>query len=557
MQMQALPALLAGRDVLACSPTGSGKTAAFLLPLLLLLQRAAPDANGGPRALILVPTRELAAQTLRECLRLGAGLTLRAACLTRESASAVAGRRVSASACAGDLVRDKAQRRRSGGGGGGGGGGAKSSAREGAAAQEGEEEEGGGEDDDVLRWTDDEEEGEAGKEEGGGGAGAGSGAAAATAAEAQLVAPRLPRCDILVATPLLLAAVLRSAGSAQGAAGAAPRRAVLPSVRHLVLDEVDNLLETGFLEQVDEVMSALPTPELLRGLARGADGERAAQYLAAAPSCAVQQAMFTATLPSGIEELAFTVLKNPVRIVAGKAGAAAPAVAQRLLFVGTERGKVMALQGMLAEGVTPPVLVFVQSKERADQVAQVLHQEGVQAGVIHGDRSAAQREEAITAFRRGESMFLVTTDVLGRGLDFKGVNLVVNFDLPQSAVSYVHRVGRTGRAGRQGQAVTFFTEDDIPLLRSIANVMALSGCAVPPWMLQLRQLQQRDKKRLARSAPVRRDVLRGAHGRGGRGGRGGSSGSGGAGGGRPRDGFKLSGGGSGGGRGRRRGSGRE
>jgi ATP-dependent RNA helicase DDX52/ROK1 len=371
------------------------------------------------------------------------------------------------------------------------------------------------------------------------------------------VAPRLPRCDILVATPLLLAAVLRSAGSAQGAAGAAPRRAVLPSVRHLVLDEVDNLLETGFLEQVDEVMSALPTPELLRGLARGADGERAAQYLAAAPSCAVQQAMFTATLPSGIEELAFTVLKNPVRIVAGKAGAAAPAVAQRLLFVGTERGKVMALQGMLAEGVTPPVLVFVQSKERADQVAQVLHQEGVQAGVIHGDRSAAQREEAITAFRRGESMFLVTTDVLGRGLDFKGVNLVVNFDLPQSAVSYVHRVGRTGRAGRQGQAVTFFTEDDIPLLRSIANVMALSGCAVPPWMLQLRQLQQRDKKRLARSAPVRRDVLRGAHGRGGRGGRGGSSGSGGAGGGRPRDGFKLSGGGSGGGRGRRRGSGRE
>jgi ATP-dependent RNA helicase DDX52/ROK1 len=229
-----------------------------------------------------------------------------------------------------------------------------------------------------------------------------------------------------------------------------------------------------------------------------------------------QIALFTATLPSGIEELALSVLKSPVRVVCGKAGATPPAVAQRLLFVGREKGKVMALQGMLAEGITPPVLVFVQSKERAAQVARVLELEGVRVGVIHADRSAAQREEAVTQFRKGETMFLVATDVLGRGVDFKGVNVVINFDLPQSAIGYVHRVGRTGRAGRQGQAITFFTEDDIPLLRSIANVMALSGCEVPAWILQLKHLKRQDKKRLARSAPERRDVIKMTHGRGGR-----------------------------------------
>jgi ATP-dependent RNA helicase DDX52/ROK1 len=121
----------------------------------------------------------------------------------------------------------------------------------------------------------------------------------------------------------------------------------------------------------------------------------------------------------------------------------------------------------------------------------------------------AQREEAILRFRRGDTLFLVTTDVLGRGLDFKGVNLVLNFDLPQSAVAYVHRVGRTGRAGREGEAVTFFTEEDIPLLRSIANVMKLSGCEVPPWMLQIQQLSQRDKKALSKSAPYRKHLVHG------------------------------------------------
>jgi ATP-dependent RNA helicase DDX52/ROK1 len=90
------------------------------------------------------------------------------------------------------------------------------------------------------------------------------------------------------------------------------------------------------------------------------------------------------------------------------------------------------------------------------------------------------------AFRAGKIWVLITTDLMGRGLDFKGVNLVINFDFPPNAVEYIHRIGRTGRAGRRGTAITFFTTDDAGSLRSIANVMRSSGCDVPEWMLQLK-----------------------------------------------------------------------
>ena len=501
VQMQALPALLSGRDVIAAAPTGSGKTAAFLLPLLLLLQRppaAGAPGGGGPRALILAPTRELAAQTAREAARLGAGLRLRAAALSQEAASSAAGRRVAPGDSAADLVkRARGGSSRSGGG--------------------------GAEEDDVLHWTDDEEEvergGGGGPREGGGGAAAAEGVGAPTA----LAVVPLPRCDILVATPLLLVAALRSAG----AGGARP---LLPSVQHLVVDEVDQLLAEGFQAQVDEILAALPTPAALEALA--ASARAPLLRAAAARHCAVQKALFTATMPSGTEALAMTLLRNPVRIVAGRAGAAAPAVAQRLLFVGREEGKALALRNLLAGGVTPPVLVFVQSKARAEQVAKLLLLEGVRVGCMHGDLSAAARGAEVTAFRRGDTHFLVTSDVLARGVDFKGVNVVVNFDVPTSATAYVHRVGRTGRAGRQGEALTLFTEADIPLLRSIANVMRQSGCEVPEWMLTLKKMTAAARKRAAATAPARRDVLkprrhgarRAAAGGGGGGGGGGGDG---------------------------------
>jgi superfamily II DNA/RNA helicase len=552
VQMQCVPSVAeGGRDVLASAPTGSGKTAAFLLPLLVRLQG---HVRGGPRVLILVPTKELAAQTQREADRLGSGLGIRTSILTKSVAEgAMGGGRISAAVDAPELARQTTKQKRKLE--------RKRLQTEGKAAgavdvEEGEEEEdddvvdvdeedegkltrhrptvtkatadrrGGGkkeeeeeeeeeDDDDVLHWTDDEDlddsppppppssKGGKGKK-GPAAAAAGSRASSAASSSSSLGAlavPRLPQCDILVATPLILIAVLRhakataTAAAATAAATSAEVRAALPSLRALVLDEADKLLELGFVAQVDEIMDA--------ARARARPPPPSPSSPPSPPPAPLLCGMYTATLPSGVQELALSVLRDPVQVHIGLRGATASAVTQRLVFVGSEEGKAYALRDLLARGVRPPVLVFVQSKERAEQVFKALTLEGVSAEVIHSDRGDKERERAVSRFRRGEASFLVATDLLGRGLDFKGVNMVLNFDFPQSGVSYVHRVGRTGRAGRAGEAVTFFTEEDIPSLRSIANVMRISGCDVPEWMLTLKKMGRQDRKKLERHAPRR------------------------------------------------------
>lgn len=132
---------------------------------------------------------------------------------------------------------------------------------------------------------------------------------------------------------------------------------------------------------------------------------------------------------------------------------------------------------------------------------------GINVDVIHADRSPEQRDAVIRNFRLGKVWVLLSTDLLARGVDFKGVNMVVNYDFPPSAVSYIHRIGRTGRAGLKGTAVTFFTESDMPALRSIANVVRLSGGEVPDWMLSLKGERRDVKKRRETGAPPRRDTI--------------------------------------------------
>merc|ERR1719411_104385 len=109
----------------------------------------------------------------------------------------------------------------------------------------------------------------------------------------------------------------------------------------------------------------------------------------------------------------------------------------------------------------------------------------------------------VRAFRGGSIWVLVCTELMGRGIDFKGVNLVINYDFPPTAVSYIHRIGRTGRAGRRGEAVTFFTEQDRTILRTIAEVMKNSGCEVPSYMLTMKKGSRDDRKKLAAKAPKR------------------------------------------------------
>merc|ERR1712113_359025 len=145
------------------------------------------------------------------------------------------------------------------------------------------------------------------------------------------------------------------------------------------------------------------------------------------------------------------------------------------VYCGSEAGKLLAFRNIVKAGIQPPVLVFVQTKERAQELFKELLYDGIHVDVIHSDRSQQQRENTVRAFRSGGIWVLICTELLGRGMDFKGVNLVINYDFPPSSVSYIHRIGRTGRAGRRGKAITFFTDEDKILLRNVAHIVKGSG----------------------------------------------------------------------------------
>lgn len=156
-----------------------------------------------------------------------------------------------------------------------------------------------------------------------------------------------------------------------------------------------------------------------------------------------------------------------------------------------------------------------------------LKADNVKVGVIHSDLTQQQRDDVVKAFREGNVWMLICTELISRGIDFKGVNLVLNYDFPPTAISYIHRIGRTGRAGRKGKAITYFTQSDTIILKryilervadalflfrnlfcSIANVMKTSGCPVPDYMLTMKNRSKREKKRLLKNKEKREDISR-------------------------------------------------
>ena len=134
--------------------------------------------------------------------------------------------------------------------------------------------------------------------------------------------------------------------------------------------------------------------------------------------------------------------------------------------------------------------------------------DGLRVDVVHGNKGKTKRDEAIKAFREGKIWMLVVTEVLARGMDFKGVKVVINYDFPQTVQSYIHRIGRTGRAGRPGKAITFCSTEDGPYLRTIANVLRASGCPVPQYMLDLPKPSKNLKRKIAK-VPVKRKQVGG------------------------------------------------
>ncbi|XP_073155633.1 DEAD-box ATP-dependent RNA helicase 57 [Henckelia pumila] len=362
IQRQTIPVMLSGRECFACAPTGSGKTFAFVCPILMQLQRASKD---GVRAVILCPTRELAAQTARECKKLSRGKKFYIKLMTKQLAKSA------------DFSK-------------------------------------------------------------------------------------LP-CDILISTPFRAQFAIRK------------RKLDLSKVEFLVLDESDKLFELGLVEQVDAVVKACSNPSIVRSL-------------------------FSATLPDTVEELARTIMHDAVRVIIGRKNSASESIKQKLIFVGSEEGKLLALRQSFAESLNPPVLIFVQNKERAKELYDELKYDDVRADVIHADLSEIQRESAVDNFRSGKTWVLIATDVIARGMDFKGVNCVINYDFPDSAAAYIHRIGRSGRAGRCGEAITLYTEADVPFLRNVANVMTASGCEVPAWITSLQ------KKKWRKHRPQRESI---------------------------------------------------
>ncbi|MBK0399276.1 DEAD/DEAH box helicase [Limibaculum sp. M0105] len=251
--------------------------------------------------------------------------------------------------------------------------------------------------------------------------------------------------DLLVATPGRLLDLVE-------------RRAVrLDTARFLVLDEADQMLDLGFIHALRKIATLVGTPR--------------------------QTLLFSATMPRQMEELSRAYLSDPVRVQVSPPGRAADLVRQSVHFV-EQSAKTDLLKRLIAEDRDSLSLVFSRTKHGAERLMKQLVAAGFKAGSIHGNKSQGQRERAIAGFRKGEIRVLVATDVAARGIDIPGVSHVYNYDLPEVAESYVHRIGRTARAGADGEAVAFCTSEDIGLLRAIEKLtgvpVAVASGEAPP-----------------------------------------------------------------------------
>ena len=333
IQMDAIPPAIAGKDVLACAMTGSGKSAAFLLPIL---NRLLGKKRGTTRALILTPTRELAAQ-IDEHLR-------ELAVHTPLSGAAVYG---------GVGMGPQEHAFRSG-------------------------------------------------------------------------------VDVIVATPGRLLDHFQHP------------YAKLAGLEILVLDEADRMLDMGFLPDIRRVLRHLP-PKL-------------------------QTLFFSATLPQPIVELSREMLKNPATISIERKSAPATGITQSVFPVSQDL-KLPLLETLLKRREIQNAIVFTRTKHRANRVFEQLERHKVRVARIHGNRSQAQRTDALAGFKNGRYQILVATDIAARGIDVEALSHVVNFDVPGMPEDYIHRVGRTARAELTGDAITFVAPDEENDLRAIERAI--------------------------------------------------------------------------------------
>merc|ERR1712226_981875 len=256
-------------------------------------------------------------------------------------------------------------------------------------------------------------------------------------------------CHVLVATPGRLEDLLK-----QG-------KISLNFCRYVVLDEADRMLDMGFEPQIRAIIENYGMPDKYNR----------------------QTLMFSATFPKEIQELATEYLKDYVFLAVGRVGSSSQNITQRIKWV-DEENKKQELINLLDEITDPTALtlVFTETKKRADEIDDYLYDNSFPTACIHGDRTQAEREEALDHFRRGQVTILVATAVAARGLDIPNVKNVINYELPNTIAEYVHRIGRTGRAGNVGKATSFFNNRNGKIARDLVDLLAEAGQDVPPWL---------------------------------------------------------------------------
>jgi ATP-dependent RNA helicase RhlE len=337
IQQQSIPHILNGRDILGSAQTGTGKTAAFSLPILQMLSSRQQNAHRKQiKALILVPTRELA-------LQISANIHSYNSQLHFSHTTVVGG--IPQSRQVNDLKKG---------------------------------------------------------------------------------------VDILIATPGRLLDLMQ-----QGYVD-------LRSIEFFVLDEADRMLDMGFINDIKKVIAKLPAKK--------------------------QTLFFSATAPPDIMKLANTLLKDPVKISVSPQSSTSDLIQQSVYQVSKENKRSL-LRYILKDSKIEHALVFTRTKRGADRVAKELNMSGIKAAAIHGNKSQGARERALDGFKNRTVKILVATDIASRGIDVEKLTHVINFEIPEQAETYVHRIGRTGRAGSKGIALSLCAQDEMPYLKDIHKLI--------------------------------------------------------------------------------------
>ncbi len=345
VQVQAIPSIISGRDMMAAAQTGTGKTAGFTLPLLERLHEGKSANPNSVRALVLTPTRELAAQVGESVAQYGKYLTLRSAVVF-----------------GGVKINPQMTKLRRG-------------------------------------------------------------------------------VDVLVATPGRLMDLYQQ------------NAVKFNQVEILVLDEADRMLDMGFINDIRKILELLPKRR--------------------------QNLLFSATFSDEIRKLARGLLHNPIEIDVSPRNTTTGAVKQRIYPVDKAR-KPALLAHLISENNWDQVLVFTRTKRGANKLVEYLGKNKISATAIHGNKSQGARTRALADFKNGKMSVLVATDIAARGIDISELPHVVNFDLPDVAENYVHRIGRTGRGGAIGEAISLVCADEAELLSDIEN---LTGKRLPRKLL--------------------------------------------------------------------------